>query len=92
MSGSNGSRRGLPWWTASPLLLLAGCAIQAPPAPVPDPQAYLASPAPVPNAVRLLLPRGVTAADVRVAGNCYGYVYGGAIYPVLIPRGTQYCL
>ena len=60
--------------------------------PVPDPQAYVASGAPVPNAVRLLLPRGVGAADVRLADNCYGYAFRGAIYPVLIPRGTQYCL
>ena len=73
-------------------VLLAACAVQAPPAPVPDPQAYAATDAPVPNAVRLLLPRGVSVADVRVAGNCYGYVYGGTVYPVLIPRGTQYCL
>ena len=73
-------------------LLLAACAIQAPPAPVPDPQAYAATDAPVPNAVRLLLPRGVTAADVRVSDNCYGYAFRGAVYPVLIPRGTQYCL
>ncbi len=73
-------------------LLLAACATQAPPAPVPDPQAYVASAAPVPNAVRLLLPRGVGAADVRLADNCYGYAFRGAIYPVLIPRGTQYCL
>lgn len=59
---------------------------------MPDPQAYVAGTAPVPNVVRLLLPRGVTSADVRVADNCYGYVYAGAVYPVLIPRGSQYCL
>jgi hypothetical protein len=60
--------------------------------PVPDPQSYVQTAAPVPFAVLRLLPRGITAADVRVADNCYGYAAAGAVYPVLIPRGTQYCL
>ena len=74
-------------------LLLAACSI-APKAsgPVPDPQAYIQTDAPVPFAVSRLLPRGVGAQNVRVADNCYGYEYQGQIYPVLIPRGTQYCL
>ncbi|MGB3555659.1 MAG: hypothetical protein WBA25_13570 [Jannaschia sp.] len=73
------------------LLSLPGC-LTAPPAPVDNPARYAPTDAPVPNAVRILLPRGVTARDVRVSDNCYGYVYGGAVYPVLIPRGTQYCI
>ncbi|MCK0167451.1 hypothetical protein MWU52_07825 [Jannaschia sp. S6380] len=72
-------------------VMLAAC-VPAANAPVPDPQAYAPTDAPVPFAVSRLLPRGVTAADVRVADNCYGYAYQGAIYPVLIPRGSQYCL
>lgn len=72
-------------------LALAGC-VPAANAPVGDPQTYASTDAPIPFAVQRLLPRGVTAADVRVADNCYGYVYQGAIYPVLIPRGTQYCI
>ncbi len=61
-------------------------------APVSDPTAYVITDAPVPFAVTRLLPRGVVVRDVRVDQNCYGYTYQGTIYPVLIPRGTQYCL
>ncbi len=73
------------------LLVLVAC-VPAADGPVPDPETYSVSNAPVPFAVTRLLPRGVTAADVRVADNCYGYEFQGAIFPVLIPRGTQYCL
>ncbi|WGH77888.1 hypothetical protein [Jannaschia ovalis] len=73
-----------------PLPLLA--CVPAASGPVPDPQDYRVSDAPVPFAVQRLLPRGVGVADVRVADNCYGYAYQGVIYPVLIPRGTQYCI
>ncbi|MFO6465392.1 hypothetical protein ACK8OR_13435 [Jannaschia sp. KMU-145] len=73
------------------LVTLAACLPTAQ-TPVPDPQTYGPTSAPVPFAVSRLLPRGVTAQDVRVADNCYGYAYQGLIYPVLIPRGTQYCL
>lgn len=72
-------------------LLLAGC-LPPPPSPVPDPQAYAPTNVPVPFAVTSLLPRGVTSADVRVAANCYGYMFEGRVFPVLIPGGTQYCL
>tara|TARA_R110000850_G_scaffold2316_7_gene11415 strand:+ start:183 stop:425 length:243 start_codon:yes stop_codon:yes gene_type:complete len=75
-----------------PLFVLSACALPTANGPVPDPQAYGVSTAPVPFAVNRLLPRGVTVQDVRVADNCYGYQYQGQIYPVLIPRGTQYCL
>ncbi|SDZ23260.1 hypothetical protein SAMN05444004_10855 [Jannaschia faecimaris] len=75
-----------------PLVALAGCALPTAQAPVPDPQTYATTDAPIPFAVSRLLPRGVTAQDVRVADNCYGYEYLGQVYPVLIPRGTQYCL
>lgn len=78
--------------SALPFLALAACTVPTPNGPVPDPQAYVALDAPVPFAVKALLPRGVVEADVRVADNCYGYAYRGQIYPVLIPRGTQYCL
>jgi hypothetical protein len=74
-----------------PLLALAAC-VPAATAPVADPQDYVITDAPIPFAVTRLLPRGITERDVRVADNCYGYVYQGAIYPVLIPRGTQYCI
>jgi hypothetical protein len=60
--------------------------------PVTDPQAYAPTSAPIPFAVRQILPRGVTVADIRVADNCYGYVWQGRIYPLLIPRGSQYCI
>ena len=73
------------------LLLLAACA-PSPSGPVSDPQDYAITEAPVPFAVRQLLPRGVVDRDVRVADNCYGYVFQGRIYPVLNPRGTQYCI
>ncbi|MEM8825223.1 MAG: hypothetical protein AAGF30_16570 [Pseudomonadota bacterium] len=72
-------------------LILAACA-RAPVAPVTDPASYVPTDAPVPFAVQALLPQGVTPEDVRVANNCYGYVFNGLVYPVLIPRGTQYCL
>ncbi|CUH39717.1 hypothetical protein JSE7799_02445 [Jannaschia seosinensis] len=72
-------------------LLLTAC-LPTSDAPVPDPQAYARIDAPVPFAVRRLLPQGITEADVRVADNCYAYAYDGQIWPVLIPRGTQYCL
>ncbi|CTQ32092.1 hypothetical protein [Jannaschia rubra] len=74
------------------LPLLAACALPTANGPVPDPQAYAITDAPIPFAVGRLLPRGITERDVRVAENCYGYAYQGQIYPVLIPRGTQYCL
>jgi hypothetical protein len=73
-------------------LALSACTLPTAGGPVPDPQAYAITEAPVPFAVQRLLPRSVTVRDVRVADNCYGYVYRGQIYPVLIPRGTQYCL
>ncbi len=73
-------------------LALAACGLPTAQGPVSDPQAYTVTDAPVPFAVGRLLPRSVTARDVRVADNCYGYAYQGRIYPVLIPRGTQYCL
>ncbi|SFI57768.1 hypothetical protein [Jannaschia pohangensis] len=72
-------------------LALAACLPTAD-GPVSDPQTYVVTDAPIPFAVTRLLPRGITAQDVRVADNCYGYQYQGQIYPVLIPRGTQYCL
>lgn len=72
-------------------LLLAACVPRAG-GPVADPLAYRVTDAPIPFAVSRLLPRGITARDVRVADNCYGYDYLGQVYPVLIPRGTQYCL
>ncbi len=72
-------------------LALSACA-PSPSGPVPDPQDYAITEAPVPFAVRQLLPRGVVDRDVRVADNCYGYVFQGRIYPVLNPRGTQYCI
>ena len=73
-------------------LALAACSVPPPSAPVTDPQSYRVSDAPIPFAVTRLLPRGVYTQDVRVADNCYGYAYRNTIYPVLIPRGTQYCL
>lgn len=73
------------------LLTLAACAPSIS-APVTNPDRYVASDAPVPFAVRQLLPRGVFDADVRLWQNCYGYVYQGQTYPVLTPRGSQYCL
>lgn len=94
MSGSNASKRGSTWSTASLFfapLLLAACVPRAS-APVTVPTAYVVTDAPIPFAVTRLLPRGVTVRDVRVNENCYGYAYQGRIYPVLIPRGTQYCL
>ncbi|MGB3408232.1 MAG: hypothetical protein WBA67_12140 [Jannaschia sp.] len=72
-------------------VLLAACLPTAQ-APVENPTRYVPTDAPVPFAVSRLLPRGVTQQDVRVWDNCYAYAYNGAIYPVLIPRGTQYCL
>ena len=89
MTATFGMRRVLPGLAIG--FLLAAC-IPAANGPVPDPQTYAITTAPVPFAVSRLLPRGVTARDVRISDNCYGYVYQGAVYPVLIPRGTQYCL
>ena len=89
MSAWNASRS--VWISSAASLLLAGC-IQTPPLPVTDPQSYAITQAPVPLAVRQLLPRGVTVRDVRVAANCYGYTLRGTIYPVLVPRGSQYCI
>ena len=73
-------------------LALSACAAPTVGTPVADPQAYVVTDAPVPFAVSTLLPRGVFARDVRVADNCYGYAWQGQVYPVLLPRGTQYCL
>ena len=72
-------------------LALSACLPRAA-GPVADPQAYAPAETVIPFAVIRLLPRGVSAADVRVADNCYGYAYQGAVYPVLNPRGTQYCI
>lgn len=72
-------------------LALSGCAASLR-NPVADPERYIQSDAPVPFAVRQLLPRGVIEADVRLRENCYGYDSGGTIYPVLNPRGSQYCI
>ncbi|MEM8850706.1 MAG: hypothetical protein AAGE03_11820 [Pseudomonadota bacterium] len=72
-------------------LTLAACVAQ-PANPVSNPGDYVPTSAPVPFAVQRLLPRGVTATDVLVEQNCYGYEFDGAVYPVIIPRGTQYCL
>ena len=91
MRTSRASRPVWTWSTASALLLTA-CALPTSDSPVPDPQAYAPTDAPVPFAVRQLLPDGITEADVRVAENCYAYAFDGRIWPVLIPRGTQYCL
>ncbi|CTQ48773.1 hypothetical protein [Jannaschia donghaensis] len=72
--------------------LITACALPTANGPVPDPQTYAVTEAPIPFAVTRLLPRGVNTQDVRVADNCYGYEYQGQVFPVLIPRGTQYCL
>lgn len=61
-------------------------------APVPNPDRYAPTDAPVPFAVLQLVPRGITAPDIRVWENCYAYAFDGAIYPVLNPRGGQYCI
>ncbi|WP_371157279.1 hypothetical protein [Jannaschia sp. 2305UL9-9] len=73
------------------VLMAAGCAASLR-NPVASPELYLQTDAPVPFAVRSLLPRGVIESDVRVRDNCYGYASGGVVYPVLNPRGTQYCI
>lgn len=81
------------WGIAGAVLLaLSACALPTAGGPVPDPQGYATTDAPIPFAVTRLLPRGVNTQDVRVADNCYGYAFQGQIFPVLIPRGTQYCL
>ncbi|WP_179381461.1 hypothetical protein [Jannaschia marina] len=92
MNRDNRNGRRIAGALALGLAVLAGCTVPVPGGPVPDPQTYSTTDAPIPFAVTRLLPRGVTAQDVRVADNCYGYVFEGQIYPVLIPRGTQYCL
>ena len=71
-------------------LALAACA--TPPLPVDRPDLYVPPDAPVPAAVRALLPRGVAADAVRVRANCYGYALNGTVYPVLVPRSGQYCI
>ena len=71
-------------------LLLAACAAP-PPAPL-DPAGYVPLDHALPLAARALLPRGVTAADARVRGNCYAYAYRGALYPIRRPDGGQYCI
>ena len=86
-----GSRRATIALAAGALLTLSACIPRAS-GPVPDPQAYAPTQTVIPFAVMRLLPRGVPATDVRVADNCYGYVYLGTVYPVLNPRGTQYCI
>jgi hypothetical protein len=77
-------------------LAILGCGVlaacTAPPLPVERPDLYVAIDAPVPGAVRALLPRGITPADVRVRDNCYGYAANGTVFPVLVPRGGQYCI
>lgn len=71
-------------------LALAACA--APPAQPVDPAGYVAVDYALPLAVTALLPRGVTAADVRENDGCYAYAFGRALYPVRRPDGGQYCL
>jgi hypothetical protein len=73
-------------------LLLVACATPDRGAPVDRPDLYVPTDAPVPLAVRSLLPRGVIPSDVRVRENCYGYAAGGTVYPVRNPRGGQYCI
>ncbi|GIT90709.1 hypothetical protein JANAI62_11640 [Jannaschia pagri] len=73
------------------LIALAACA-QSLRNPVADPDRYVTTDAPIPFAVRQLLPSGVLPSDVRVWENCYGFVAGGTVYPVLNPAGTQYCI
>lgn len=77
-------------WGLLPLLLVA-CA-QVPGQPL-RPDDY-SVPALVPRAVTLLLPRGVTRADVREDAGCYAYVFRDALlYPVQRPNdGGQYCI
>ncbi|TFL16917.1 hypothetical protein [Jannaschia formosa] len=74
------------------VLLLAACTTPQRPPPVDRPDLYVTTDAPVPFAVRQLLPRGVIPSDVRVRDNCYGYAAGGTVYPVLVPRSGQYCI
>jgi len=74
------------------LALLAACTAPQRPPPVDRPDLYAATDAPIPFAVRQLLPRGVIASDVRVRDNCYGYAAGGTVYPVIVPRSGQYCI
>ena len=69
--------------------LLAAC---APPPPPLDPAGYAPLDHALPAASRLLLPRGVTAADARVRVNCYAYVSNGLLYAVRRPDGGQYCV
>ncbi|MDB2407799.1 hypothetical protein N9W17_04660 [Jannaschia sp.] len=75
-----------------PLLLLLAACTPPPTNPVDRADLYTATDAPIPFAVRQLLPRGVLVSDVRVRSNCYGYAAGGTVYPVLNPRGGQYCI
>ena len=72
-------------------LALAACLPTAQ-APVENPARYIETDAPIPFAVMRLVPKGTTERDIRVWENCYAYQFNGQIYPVLIPRGTQYCL
>jgi hypothetical protein len=74
------------------LLVLAACSPPDRGTPVDRPDLYVQSDAPIPLAVRTLLPRGVIPSDVRVRENCYGYAAGGTVYPIRNPRGGQYCI
>ncbi|KIT16937.1 hypothetical protein [Jannaschia aquimarina] len=69
---------------------LAACT--APPAQPVDPAGYVTPDYAVPFAIRALLPRGITAADVRERDGCYAYSLRGTLYPVQRPDGGQYCI
>ena len=72
-------------------LLLAACT--TPPAQPLDPAGYVAPDYEIPLAIRALLPRGVTSADVLERDGCYAYRFRDAIlYPVQRPDGGQYCI
>ncbi|WP_308917930.1 hypothetical protein [Jannaschia sp. LMIT008] len=70
-------------------LALAAC---APPPAALDPAGFAPLDHTPPLAARALLPRGVTADDMRIRRNCYAYAFRGALYPVRRPDGGQYCI